>query len=119
MSVFSKREKTTEQTLTPYGYVSDEQLSSTLRIIDRLPLSEWWPDDEWRRMEALGFLRELSSDADRTLSDSEKACLQRILKKLPPPDDKEISPSIRQLNRWMMRSVNEDVCPNRSSSLKE
>jgi hypothetical protein len=74
----------TEKTLTPYGYVSDEQLSSSLRIIDRLPLSESLPDDEWRRAEAVGVLRGLSSDSYRTLSESDKACLQRILEKLPP-----------------------------------
>jgi hypothetical protein len=81
-----KFRNTTEQTLTPYGFVSDEWLSSTLRILDRLPLSEWLPDDEWRRAEALGFLRGLSSDSNRTLSESDKNCLKRIVEKLPPPE---------------------------------
>ena len=81
-----KFRNTTEQTLTPYGFVSDEWLSSTLRILDRLPLSEWLPDDEWRRAEAIGFLRGLSSDSNRTLSESDKNCLKRIVEKLPPPE---------------------------------
>ena len=80
-----KFRNTTEQTLTRYGFVSDETLSSTLRILDRLPLSEWLPDDEWRREEAVGFLRELTSNSHRTLSESDKACLQRVLDKLPLP----------------------------------
>jgi hypothetical protein len=85
----------TEKTLTPYGYVSDEQLSSSLRIIDRLPRSEWLPADEWRRAEALWFLRGLSSAGNRTLSESDKACLQRILERLPPSgkgEDDRVSP---------------------------
>ena len=80
-----KFRNTTEQTLTRYGVVSDATLSSTLRILDRLPLSEWLPDDEWRREEAVGFLRELPGNSHRTLSESDKGCLQRVLDKLPRP----------------------------------
>lgn len=88
-----KFRNTTEQTLTRYGFVSDEQLSSTLRIIDRLPLSEWLPKDDWRRAEAVGFLRELSSNSNRALSESDKSCLLRILDKLPPQATTENQPT--------------------------
>ena len=80
-----KFRNTTERTLTRYGVVSDATLSSTLRILDRLPLSEWLPDDEWHRAEAVEFLRELPGNSHRTLSESDKACLQRVLDKLPRP----------------------------------
>lgn len=80
-----KFRNTSQQTLTRYGLASDEQLSSTLRILDRLPLSEWLPDDDWHKAEAVGFLRELSSNSHRTLSESDEACLQRVLEKLPLP----------------------------------
>ncbi|RLS78273.1 MAG: hypothetical protein DWI00_03935 [Planctomycetota bacterium] len=88
-----KFRNTTEQTLTRYGFVSDERLSSTLRILDRLPLSEWLPNDEWRRAEAVGFLRQLSSNSNRALSESDKACLLRILDKLPPQATTENQPT--------------------------
>lgn len=88
-----KFRSTTEQTLTRYGIVSDEQLSSTLRILDRLPLSEWLPDDEWRRTEAIGFLRKLSSNSNRVLSESDKVCLLRILETLPPLATTEDQPT--------------------------
>ena len=88
-----KFRNTTEQTLTRYGFVSDERLSSTLRILDRLPLSEWLPNDEWRRAEAVGFLRQLSSNSNRAPSESDKACLLRILDKLPPQATTENQPT--------------------------
>ena len=88
-----KFRNTTEQTLTRYGFVSDERLSSTLRILDRLPLSEWLPNDEWRRAEAVGFLRQLSSNSNRALSESDKACLLRILDNLPPQATTENQPT--------------------------
>jgi hypothetical protein len=88
-----KFRNTTEQTLTRYGIVSDERLSSTLRILDRLPLSEWLPDDEWRREEAIGFLRKLSSNSNRVLSESDKVCLLRILETLPPLATTEDQPT--------------------------
>ena len=87
-----KFRNTTEQTLTRYGFVSSERLSSTLRIVDRLPLSEWLPDDEWRRAEAIGFLRGLSSESNRNLSESDKVCLKRIVEKMPPPAQGEDEP---------------------------
>lgn len=79
-----KFRNTMERTLTRYGFVTDEQLSSSLRIIDRLPISDWLPTDEWRRAEAAAFLRELSTSANRTLSQADKDCLQRIIDRLPP-----------------------------------
>ena|GEM_PF-3162064 len=113
-----KFRSTTEQTLTRYGIVSDEQLSSTLRILDRLPLSEWLPDDEWRRTEAIGFLRQLSSNSNRVLSESDKACLQRILEKLPPlATTEDLDYFLAKIDEFELeknRSTNEDV--KRSSS---
>jgi len=81
-----------EGTLSQFGFVSDEQLAPTLRILDHLPTAEWLPDSEWRRAEAIGFLRDLPSDSDRTLSESDKACLQRILDKLPPSNTSQVGP---------------------------
>lgn len=90
-----------EHTLTPYGFLSDEQIAPTLRILDHLPTAEWLPDSEWRRAEAIGFLRELSTDSERPLSESDRACLQRILAKLPPARNQEApadSPEESQLD---------------------
>ena len=88
-----KFRNTTQQTLTRYGFVSNERLSSFLRILDRLPLSEWLPDDEWHRAEAIGFLRGLSSGSNRPLTESDKICLKRIVEKLPPRAKGEDEPA--------------------------
>ena len=74
-----------ERTLTSYSFISDNELSSTLQILDRLPTEEWLTEDEWHAADAVDFMRGLASDAERTLSESDKACLERILAKLPPP----------------------------------
>jgi hypothetical protein len=73
-----------EGTLSQFGFVSDEQLSSTLRILDRLPTTDWLSDDQWDAAEAIDFLHGLSSDQRRSLSDADRECLGRILEKLPP-----------------------------------
>jgi hypothetical protein len=88
-----KFRSTTQQTLMRYGFVSNERLSSSLRILDRLPLSEWLPDDEWHRAEAIGLLRGLSSDSNRPLTESDKICLKRIVEKLPPRAKSEDEPA--------------------------
>lgn len=80
-----KFRKTTERTLGRYGFISDNELSSTLRILDPLPTEEWLTNNDWRAAEVVDFLRGLASDKQRKLSESDKSCLERILAKLPPP----------------------------------
>jgi hypothetical protein len=73
-----------EGTLSQYGFVSDEHLSATLRILDRLPITDWLSDDEWHSADTIDYLRGLSSDQRRSLSVADRECLERILQKLPP-----------------------------------
>jgi len=80
----------TQRTLTHYGFISDVELSSTLRILDRLPPSQWLSDDQWHAVEAVDFLKQLSNsqlsnNSERKLSQADQDSLKRILAKLPPP----------------------------------
>ena len=81
-----------EGTLSQFGFVSDEELSSTLRILDRLPTADWLSDDEWHAAEAVDFLRSLSVDSDTSLSDEDRESLGRILEKLHPLPTHEHEP---------------------------
>ena len=84
-----KFRNTTTQTLSDYGFISDVGVSSTLRILDRLPTTDWLSNDEWHSAGAIDFLRGLSSDPRRSLSDEDRECLGRVLDKLPQPAEKE------------------------------
>jgi hypothetical protein len=74
-----------QQTLSDYGFISDVELSSTLRILDQLPASDWLSNDDWHAAEAVDFLRGLSGDQRRSLPDADRECLGRVLAKLPQP----------------------------------
>ncbi|GEM_PF-682281 len=84
----------TQRTLAYDGFMSDVELSSTLRILDRLPPSQWLSDDQWHAAEAVDFLKQLSNsqlsnNLERKLSQADQDSLQRILAKLPPPFRRE------------------------------